>query len=187
MWEQQRGQKMDQWASCRMGQKYKDKIGRVRKTLHSWWKKKVAHRITQIDDCVKHISDHLASGRAEEDPSASASDGVHLTRPSGDSSAGASDGVHFTRASGVKGPNASGGVQLTGASGVPSANASGGIHPTCTSGLCATHGSSELYSAFDNTLKQKQEMSGFQRPSCEASPAGRRRFHKNTAYARLGV
>ena len=28
----------------------------IQKTLHSWWNKKVAFSITQIDDYVKHIS-----------------------------------------------------------------------------------------------------------------------------------
>ena len=32
------------------------KFWHVQKTLHSWWEKKVACPVTQIEDCVKHIS-----------------------------------------------------------------------------------------------------------------------------------
>ena len=46
---------------------------------------------------------------------------------------------------------------------VPSASASGGLHPTSARSPCATadlrsQGKSDLYSGFDVTLKQKQEM-----------------------------
>ena len=51
-----------------MGQKYKDQIGRIQETLHSWWKRKVAYPVGLIYDYVKHIfrehnqeSHHLAN------------------------------------------------------------------------------------------------------------------------------
>ena len=37
-----------------MGQEHKDKIGRIQKTLHSWWRRKVAYPVRPIDDYVKH-------------------------------------------------------------------------------------------------------------------------------------
>ena len=40
-----------------MGQKYKDKIGHIQKTLHSWWKRNVAYSVGLVDDYVKHISE----------------------------------------------------------------------------------------------------------------------------------
>ena len=49
------------------GRKFQTKIDRILKTLHSWWKKKTAYPVAQIDDFVKHIflehnqeADHLA-------------------------------------------------------------------------------------------------------------------------------
>ena len=36
-------------------EKYRGEFGHVQKTLHSWWKKKVAFTITQIDDYLKLI------------------------------------------------------------------------------------------------------------------------------------
>ena len=36
-------------------QKYRGRIGQVEKTLHSWWKEKIASPISKIDDVVKHI------------------------------------------------------------------------------------------------------------------------------------
>ena len=38
-----------------LGQKYRGKIGHIQKTLHSWWKRKIAFLVSQIDDYVKHI------------------------------------------------------------------------------------------------------------------------------------
>ena len=38
-----------------LGQKYRGKIGQVRKTLHLWWKEKIANPIPKIDDFVKHV------------------------------------------------------------------------------------------------------------------------------------
>ena len=47
-----------------MSQKYKKKIGRIQKTLHSRWKKKVAYPVTEIDDFVKQIFwEHKSGGR----------------------------------------------------------------------------------------------------------------------------
>ena len=66
---------------------------------------------------------------------------------------------HFTRASGVKGPNASGGVQPP-APAVFQAPTLVVEYIQHAPQACAPRtASSELYSAFDNTLKQKQEMS----------------------------
>ena len=43
-----------------MGQTLHGKLGRMQKTLHSWWKRRIAYPVTQIDDCVKHQeADHL--------------------------------------------------------------------------------------------------------------------------------
>ena len=46
----------------------KAKIGHTGKTLHSWWRRKVAYPVGRIDDYVKHIlrehnleADHLAN------------------------------------------------------------------------------------------------------------------------------
>ena len=37
------------------GAKYKEEIGQVHKTLHSWWKEKVAKPISKIDGLVKRV------------------------------------------------------------------------------------------------------------------------------------
>ena len=37
------------------GRKYKKAIGKVQKTLHSWWKRGVAKPISNIDSFVKHV------------------------------------------------------------------------------------------------------------------------------------
>ena len=34
---------------------YRGIIGQVQKTLHSWWKKKIANHISKIDNFVKHV------------------------------------------------------------------------------------------------------------------------------------
>ena len=51
-----------------LGQKLQAKIGRLQRTLHAWWKWKIAYTVAQIDDYVKHIfkehnleTDHLAN------------------------------------------------------------------------------------------------------------------------------
>ena len=51
-----------------LGWKFQTTIGRFQKTLHSWWRKKTAYPVAQIDDFVKHIfrehnqeADHLAN------------------------------------------------------------------------------------------------------------------------------
>ena len=36
-------------------QKYQEQIGTIQKTLHHWWKKKIANLFSEIDDYVKHI------------------------------------------------------------------------------------------------------------------------------------
>ena len=38
-----------------MGQKYRGRIGQVQMTLHSWWVRKNANRISKIDDFVFHV------------------------------------------------------------------------------------------------------------------------------------
>ena len=62
------------WISgfCALGQKYRQKIVFIQKTLHSWWKRKVAIPISHSDDYVKHIfrehnqeADHWANLCAE--------------------------------------------------------------------------------------------------------------------------
>ena len=52
--------------------KYRDKIGGIQKTSHSWWKRSVAQPVRIIEDCVKHVfkehnqeADHLANQGAE--------------------------------------------------------------------------------------------------------------------------
>ena len=51
-----------------LGQQFQARPGRIQKPLHSWWKKKTAYPVAQIDDFVKHIfreyneeADHLAN------------------------------------------------------------------------------------------------------------------------------
>ena len=51
-----------------VGQKYSGMIRQVQKTLHSWWKEKIAKPISKIDFSVKHVyrehnqeSDHWAN------------------------------------------------------------------------------------------------------------------------------
>ena len=39
---------------CAMERKYKDQIGHIQKMLHSWWNRKMAYPVRNIDDCVKH-------------------------------------------------------------------------------------------------------------------------------------
>ena len=55
-----------------MGQKYKETIGRIQKTLHSWRKRKVTYLVGVVDDNVKHVlrehnqeADHRANLGAE--------------------------------------------------------------------------------------------------------------------------
>ena len=38
-----------------LGQKYQEQIGMIQKTLHQWWKKKIANFISNICEYVKHI------------------------------------------------------------------------------------------------------------------------------------
>ena len=52
--------------------KHKGSIGHVQKTENSWWKRKIAHPISKIDDYVEHIfrehnqeADHWANLGAE--------------------------------------------------------------------------------------------------------------------------
>ena len=53
------------------GTEVSGKIGRIQKTLHQWWRKKIAKTIHEIDDNVKHIfrehneADHWANVGAE--------------------------------------------------------------------------------------------------------------------------
>ena len=54
--------------TSRWRKKYKDKIGQIQKTLHSWWKRKIAYPVGEFDDYMKHIfrehnqeADHLAN------------------------------------------------------------------------------------------------------------------------------
>ena len=62
---------MDQ-RSTRCGKEIQRRVGRSQKTLNSWWKGKIAHLISRIDDYVKHNfrehnqeADHLANLGAE--------------------------------------------------------------------------------------------------------------------------
>ena len=38
-----------------MGQKLQGTIRHIQKTLHPWWDRKIAYRVAQVDDYVKHI------------------------------------------------------------------------------------------------------------------------------------
>ena len=40
---------------CSLGQMYRGRIGQDQKTLHSWWKEKVAKPTSDIDGFVKHV------------------------------------------------------------------------------------------------------------------------------------
>ena len=62
---------MDQWHYS-LEQKYRERMGQIQKTWHSWWKNKIAHTISKVDDYVKHIfrehnleADHLTNLGAE--------------------------------------------------------------------------------------------------------------------------
>ena len=53
---------VDSFVACKrindefsLGPKYQREIGQVQRTLHSWWKKKVAKQNSNIDGCVKHV------------------------------------------------------------------------------------------------------------------------------------
>ena len=43
------------WKNCKnsLGQKYQEKNGMIQKTLHQWWKKKIAKPTSKIDDHVR--------------------------------------------------------------------------------------------------------------------------------------
>ena len=47
----------EKWINCdsALGQKCRGNIGHIQKTLHSWWKRKIAFTISHIDDYVNHI------------------------------------------------------------------------------------------------------------------------------------
>ena len=56
------------------GTKYKEKIGKIQRILHSWWKKGVAKPISNIGSFVNHVhrehsqeADHWANMGAQSD------------------------------------------------------------------------------------------------------------------------
>ena len=52
MWKQQCGEQGTD-GHYAMGDKYKEQIGGIQSTLHSWWRRKIACPVGKIEDYVK--------------------------------------------------------------------------------------------------------------------------------------
>ena len=73
MWGQYCGMQNGINGEFSLGTKHTEKIGQVQKTLHSWWRRKVAKPISNVDSFVKHVyrahsqeTDHWANIGVQE-------------------------------------------------------------------------------------------------------------------------